>query len=208
MERAKDSTTAIDLARALAPDVIVLDADGPGARELCEALVADPLTEGIPIVVVGLWARPEDAAPFVALGVARTLVKPVSPDALRRACAEATATYGRREVRRAPLGEVSVDELGARLAEELRRGLCDAAVAQGRRARFDLGEGSEVLAALWGAVARIRDVVTIQLRRRGALRRHGARGGAPHRPLARRERQRGPRLRLRRGPLRRGLPRP
>jgi len=162
VERAPDTTAAIDLARALAPDVIVLDADGLGARELCEALVSDALTEAIPIVVVGLWARPDEAAPFVALGVARTLVKPVSPDALRRACADATATYGRREVRRSPLGELSVDELGARLAEELRRGLCDAALAQGRGARFDLGEGSEVLAALWGAVARIRDVVTIE----------------------------------------------
>src|SRR6185503_13381722 len=29
-------------------------------------------------------------------------------------------------------------------------------------ARIELGEGSEVLAALWGAVARIRDLVTIQ----------------------------------------------
>ena len=162
VERARDGTTAIDLARALAPDVVVLDADGEGARELCEALISNPLTEAIPIVVVGHWARPDEAAPFVALGAARTLVKPVSPDALRRACAEATATYGRREVRRSPLGEVSVDELGARLAEELCRGLCDAALAQGRGARFDLGEGSEVLAALWGAVARIRDVVTIQ----------------------------------------------
>jgi CheY-like chemotaxis protein len=162
VERAQDSAVAVDLARALAPDVVVIDADRPGARELCEALASDPLTEGVPVVVVGNWARPDDAAPFVALGAARTLIKPVSPGALRRACAEASATYGRREVRRSPLGELSVDELGARLAEELRRGLCDATVSQGRSARFDLGEGSEVLAALWGAVARIRDVVTIQ----------------------------------------------
>jgi CheY-like chemotaxis protein len=162
VERAADTVSAIDLARAVAPDVIVLDADRPGSRELCEALASDPLTELIPIVVAGVFARPDDAAPFVALGCAKTLPKPVSPDVLRRACADATATYVRREVRKNPIGEVSVDDLGARLAEELRRGLCDAAVAQGRGARFDLGEGSEVLAALWGAVARIRDVVTIQ----------------------------------------------
>lgn len=161
VERAVDTTAAIDQARALAPDVIVLDADRPGARELCEALVTDALTELIPIVVVGLFAKPDDTAPFLALGVARSLPKPVSPDTLRRACAEATAIYVRREVQRAPLGSVSVDELGARLAEELRRGLCDATVAQGRGNRFELGEGTDVLAALWGAVARIRDLVTI-----------------------------------------------
>lgn len=161
VERAPDTATAIDVARAVAPDVMVLDADQPGARELCEALAADPLTEDVPIVVVGMWAKPDDAAPYLALGVARSLPKPVSPDALRRACAEATATYVRREVHRPPLGDTSVDELGARLAEEMRRGLCDAAVAQGRGNRFDLGEGTDVLAALWGAVARIRDLVTI-----------------------------------------------
>ncbi|MFT3773789.1 MAG: response regulator [Minicystis sp.] len=161
VEHAPDTTTAIDLARALAPDVIVLDADRPGARELCEALASDPLTEEVPVVVVGYWSKPDDAAPFLALGVARSLPKPVSPDALRKACADATATYVRREVHRAPLGDVSVDELGARLAEEMRRGLCDATVAQGRGNRFDLGEGTDVLAALWGAVARIRDLVTI-----------------------------------------------
>jgi CheY-like chemotaxis protein len=161
VEHARDNVSAIDLARAVAPDVIVLDADEPGARELCEALVADPLTEQVPIVVVGCFERPDDAGPFLALGVARALPKPVSPDALHRACAEATATYVRREVQRSPLGEVSVGELGARLAEELRRGLCDAALAQGRGARFELGEGTDVLAALWGAVARIRDLVTI-----------------------------------------------
>jgi CheY-like chemotaxis protein len=161
VERAPDTTSAIDLARALAPDVIVLDADRPGARELCEALVADPLTEQVPLVVVGHWQKPDDAAPFLALGVARALPKPVSPDALFRAAAEATAVYVRREVTREPLGDVSVDELGARLAEEMRRALCDATLAQGRGQRFDLGEGIDVLAALWGAVARVRDLVTI-----------------------------------------------
>jgi CheY-like chemotaxis protein len=162
VERTEDGATAIDLARALAPDLIVADADHDGAHPLCEALLSDPLTDGIPIVATGNWPRPEDAAPFVALGVARALSKPVSPSALQRACAEATAVYGRGEIQRAPLGEVSVDDLGARLAEELRRGLCDATLPPGRDVRFDLGEGSDVLAALWGAVARIRDLVTIQ----------------------------------------------
>ncbi len=168
VERTGDATTAIDLARALAPDVVVLDTDLPGARALAEALTSDPLTEPVPILALGAFARADDAAPFVALGVARALAKPVSPDALRRAAAEAAATYGRGEVTRSPLGEVTLDQLGARLAEELRRGLCDAAEARGRGAAVDLGEGAEVLAALWGAVARIRDVVTI--RSRGAVR--------------------------------------
>jgi CheY-like chemotaxis protein len=161
VERAAECEGAPDLARALAPDVVVVDADRPGALPLCEALSSDPLTELVPIIVLGRFGHVDAAAPFVALGVARALPKPVSPDVLRRACADAAATYVRREIRRAPLGELTVDELGARLTEELRRGLGDAAVASGRGTRVNLGEGSDVLAALWGAVARIRDLVTI-----------------------------------------------
>ncbi|WP_437876099.1 response regulator [Sorangium sp. So ce513] len=165
VERTDDVATAIDLARAFAPDVVLLDADLPGARALAEALADDPLTELVPVVAVGRFTRPEDAAPYVALGAARALAKPVSPDALRRAAAEAAATCVRAEAERAargPLGAVSLDELGARLAEELRRGLCDAAEPRSRGAQVDLGDGAEVLAALWGAVARIRDLVTIR----------------------------------------------
>ncbi|WP_437778858.1 response regulator [Sorangium sp. So ce1097] len=165
VERTDEVETAIDLARAFAPDVVLLDADMPGARALAEALAGDPLTELVPVVAVGRFARPEDAAPYVALGAARALAKPVSPDALRRAAAEAAATCVRAEADRAargPLGAVSLDELGARLAEELRRGLCDAAEPRTRGAQVDLGDGAEVLAALWGAVARIRDLVTIR----------------------------------------------
>ncbi len=161
VERTDDNTTAIDLARALAPDLIVVDVDRPAARALVEALVTDPMIEQVPVLVVGSFARPEDAAPFVAMGVARALAKPVSPDALRRAAAEITATYVRGETSRSPLGETTLDALGEKLAEELRRGLCDAALTKSRGVRFDLGEGSDVLAALWGAVARIRDLVTI-----------------------------------------------
>ncbi|WP_437588944.1 response regulator [Sorangium sp. So ce1000] len=165
VERTDDVETAIDLARAFAPDLVLLDADMPGARGLAEALAADPLTDLVPVVAVGRFARPEDAAPYMALGAARVLPKPASPDALRRAAAEAAAACVRSDAARAvrgPLGAVSLDDLGARLAEELRRGLCDAAEPRSRGAHVDLGDGAEVLAALWGAVARIRDLVTIR----------------------------------------------
>src|SRR5690606_30041929 len=81
---------------------------------------------------------------------------------LRRAIVEVRANHVRREIARAPVGEATLEELGARLAEELRRGLCDAADARARKTLVSFGEGSEMLAALWGAVARIRDLVTIE----------------------------------------------
>ncbi len=76
VERTDDVETAIDLARAFAPDLVLLDADMPGARGLAEALAADPLTDLVPVVAVGRFARPEDAAPYVALGAARACRSP------------------------------------------------------------------------------------------------------------------------------------
>lgn len=162
VERIDDAPVAIDLARSIAPDVMLIDADREGARQLVEALVADPLTEAVPILVAGSWSRPEDAGSYASLGIARALAKPISPDALRRACAEAAATFEKREPRREPLGELSVAELGDKLAEEIRRGLTEAAVPQAQGAKVDFGDGSDVLAAVWGAVARVRDIATIR----------------------------------------------
>ncbi len=162
VERTSEGPVALDLARALAPDVAVIDADVIEAKGVIEALLSDPLTEGIPLIVCQRIVRPDDAGPFMALGVARVLPKPVSPGELRRACAAAVATYVRREVVREPLGDINLDQLGARLAEELRRGLCDTVDPGARDKLIKLGEGTELLAALWGAVARIRDVVTIR----------------------------------------------
>src|SRR5258708_39071890 len=71
-ERTDDVKTARELARALAPDVLVLDATIPGADGLAEALIEDPLTEPMPIIVVGALTK-EAASRFLALGVQRTL---------------------------------------------------------------------------------------------------------------------------------------
>ncbi len=182
VERTDDAAGALELARALAPDVIVVDTEIPGTRALVGALLGDPLTEAVPVIALGAWTKAEEAAPFVALGVARALAKPVSPDLLQRECAEAAATYLRREVARTPLGTMTLDGLGTRLAEELKRGLCDAAGAKARVASVDLGEGDEVMAALWGAVARIRDLVTIRSRGVVQFSSNGPEGALPLAP--------------------------
>ncbi len=168
IEQTGEVDVGIDLAKVVAPDLIVVDGDMKGAVELVESLSTDALTELIPVIVVGRFTRSEDASKFVALGVARTLPKPASPGELRRACANVLASYVRREIVCEDLGVVNLDQLGARLAEELRRGLSDSADIKGREGTVNLGEGTEVLAALWGAVARIRDIVTIKSQ--GALR--------------------------------------
>ena len=159
-ERTDDANTARDLARALAPDVLVIDATVEGADELVEALVEDPLTEPMPIIIVGSLTK-EQASRFLALGVQRTLSSPYSGDVLMRTCEEvADQRHGRTA--RIPLGDPTVEQLGQRLADEVYRALVLGAAPSARGEHVSLGEGAEVLAAIWGAIARVREIVTVR----------------------------------------------
>jgi DNA-binding response OmpR family regulator len=166
-ERTLDAPAALGLARSLAPDVVIVDGEVDGSLDLVESLLDDPLTEPVPIVVIGAFGAPEHSARFIALGVAKTMVGPVAPGALRRACRE---VIDQREGRtmRVTLGEPTVEQLGERLSEEMRRALVDSVDHTARGCRVPLGEGAEVVGALWGAIARVREVIT--MRTNGAVR--------------------------------------
>jgi CheY-like chemotaxis protein len=159
IEQVSDVVAAREVVRALGPDVIVLDTGLEGARSFVEALVNDELTDAIPIVAIGDWASPEDAAPYIALGVAKHLTKPVSPRGLRRALAELSPTD---VAGFEPIGDGTLDAISARLADELHRGLCDAATESSRDQSIAVGDGSDVLATLWSAVGRIRELLTVK----------------------------------------------
>lgn len=174
-ERCDKPEGALDLARALAPDVVLLDGDLPGSDEFARRLGADALTEPVPLVVIGHFRTPDDAARWLALGAFQVLPRPASPDAIRNAVLAAVAAP-HRPTRPEPLGECSIDELAETLAEELRQGLVGSTSDAGRSLRVGLGDGHDVRAALWAAIARIRDVVTI--RTGGAVRFSGGPEGA------------------------------
>ena len=165
-ERLEAMEDVADRARALAPEVIVLDGDLDGAANVAEALLDDPITESIPIIVLGHFSGAERGARFVALGVQKTLTKPVDPELLRKSCRDVCDQTAGNTIQ-ISLGEPTVEQLGERLAEEVRHALVDAVDATGRNVRVQLGEGAEVYGALWGAIARIREVV--QTRTDGAV---------------------------------------
>ncbi len=167
-ERTEAPAEARQLARVLGPDVIVIDSDHEGARELVDTLVHDPLVEPVPLVVVGSFDSPESASTYIGLGATRVLPKPASPDALLRTVREVSEQTALGRSVREPIGEVTMDALADRIASEVRRGLIDAVETGGRLRGVPLGEGSDVLAAVWGAVARVRELVT--LRSRGLVR--------------------------------------
>jgi DNA-binding response OmpR family regulator len=158
-ERTEDAQTGLELARAYAPDVVLVDADVPQASELVEALLDDPLTEPVPIVVVGSFRTADEAARYVALGVAKALTKPVTPELLRRTCDDLLDAREGRTIR-VTLGEPTLEQLAERLSEELKRALVDSVDRTARSCRVPLGEGTEVLGALWGAIARVQEIVT------------------------------------------------
>ena len=111
----------------------------------------------------------------------------------RRATRSLDAREGR--TMRITLGEPTLEQLGDRLAEELKRALVDSVDAPARSCRVPLGEGTEVLGAMWGAIARVQEIVAAEDGRRGSLRRRRARGGhraravAPSRRAGRRPRR-------------------
>lgn len=190
-ERTEDPERAEELVRVMAPDVAVIDADRQGSRELMETLVYDPLLDPIRIIAIGTFDRPEAAASLVALGVARVLPKPVSPDTLKRSVLEVARERAVAPTRGEPIGDVTVESLGERLAQEFQRGLVDAVRAQSRGFTVSFGEGTDVLAAVWASVARIRELVT--MRSGGAVRfdSSGPEGAVPLVPWMGEERHRG-----------------
>lgn len=177
-ERTEDVDNALQLARAYAPDLVLVDADLPRASGLVEALLDDPLTEPVPVLVVGTFRVANDAARFVALGVAKSLAKPVTPEVIRGTCDEILDARAERTLRMT-LGEPTVEQLADRLADELKRALVEGIDKAARARRIPLGEGTEVLGALWGAIARVQEIVA---QRTGGAIRFGA--GAPEGAIA------------------------
>jgi DNA-binding response OmpR family regulator len=153
-----DLARARSTALAMAPDVVILDGDLPGAADFAEQFLEDPLTELTPVVVV-MTPGPDAAdSRFRALGVARVMPRPLLAGALRSACQEIIDVRDGKTVPMT-LGEPTVEQLGERLALEVRRALVDAVDAHGRTMKVSLGDGAEVWGALWGAIARVREVV-------------------------------------------------
>lgn len=192
-ERTEDLARAREQARLFAPDLAIIDADRAGARELVEAFAQDPLVEPVPLVVIGDFASPEAASSYITLGAARVLSKPVSPDTLQRTVVELRAQAAEARASREPLGELSVEALADRISAEVRRGLLEAVEPRARGTSIGFGDGADVMAAVWGAVARVRELVT--LRSSGAVRfdSSGPEGAVPFAPWGNDERRAGDR---------------
>ncbi len=82
---AGDGREACELARALKPDLIVMDLNMPvlSGWEAAKVLKADPATAGIPLIGVSArLMRPEERAEIRKCGFSTLCTKPVPPDEL------------------------------------------------------------------------------------------------------------------------------
>ena len=91
-----DGRTALEQALAMPFDAAVLDIGMPGMNgyELATALRAEPATARMALFAVSGWGQSGDKARAAAAGFDRHFVKPVSPDILIDALAEALRTEG------------------------------------------------------------------------------------------------------------------
>jgi len=88
---AHDGAEALARARETAPDLILLDWMMPGmdGMQCLAALKGDPVTRGIPVVLMTARAQQSDVQAGMAAGAAAYLIKPFELDHLIRTVKEA-----------------------------------------------------------------------------------------------------------------------
>jgi CheY-like chemotaxis protein len=81
---AVDGREALDLARSLQPDLVVLDVMLPGTSglDVLATLRDDPATGKIPVVVITAWTHAQQEV--LDAGAQRFVSKPFDPDELKR----------------------------------------------------------------------------------------------------------------------------
>lgn len=90
IHEARDGDESLDRARALRPDLIVLDMMMPGRSglDVLQTLRADPELAGIRVVMLTARAQASDHAAAEHAGADRFVIKPFSPSRLAAAVEE------------------------------------------------------------------------------------------------------------------------
>lgn len=82
IHEAPDAPAGWDLARAMQPDLVLLDVMMPGAingLDLCRAIKADPKLRRVPVIVLSARGSSADREAGLQAGADAYLVKPFSP---------------------------------------------------------------------------------------------------------------------------------
>jgi CheY-like chemotaxis protein len=133
---------------------------GSAAPDEPSRALAAPVPLGTPLSTIDSALRPRvlgDGSAEAEDMVDGRVLWPFRADQLLRTIGRATGTLVEPIEPRA-VGSLTLDELAERVAREVKRGLVDC-VTQGRAQRISLGDGADVLAAAYGAIAELRAAV-------------------------------------------------
>lgn len=158
---ARDAEEALRLSRTIAPDIVLAEASlalpqegqgGPDA-DFLSRLRADVLTDFVPVLVLFGATASVDNVALREAGATEGIRAPLQPEQLSRAIARLTDLGTSRDF--GGLGTMTPMEVAQRLAEEIHHGLVDG-IDRGAGVAVPLGDGTEILAAAWSAIARVR----------------------------------------------------
>jgi CheY-like chemotaxis protein len=151
---AADPEEALRLARSSSPDVVLVDQSLLASKaEFVRRLRDDPLTDFVPVVALSSEA---DFDPVRAreLGALDAVKKPLEVGTLEPVLVRLGLGEGPRDPSGLG-GDLTIEEIAGRVAEEIRRGLVESA-EEGRDLSVPVGDGAEILAATWAAIGRMR----------------------------------------------------
>jgi len=155
----EDFSEALEHLRTHGPNVAIVDSGARQARQLIRAITSDGSTEAIPVLVLTPPGEGNDQH-FIQAGAAGVLRLPLSPEDLRKALFS-FGTVKSSGLSQAGLGSLDLQTLSKKIAEEIQAGLVDSALTDTDELAIDFGQGSEVIAAVWGALAKVRQVVAL-----------------------------------------------
>lgn len=175
---AGDTDEALRMARSGAPDVVLADRAlvlEPGAN-LMGRLREDPLTDFVPVILLLPPGSPLDPIAIREAGADEALVKPFDAETLLRTVARVTDTLAGPRGASTLTGDLTVEEIADRVADEVKRGLVEAA-AKGKDLSVPVGDGTSLMAATWSAIGQIRAHVAERSGGRVRFREGPQRGG-------------------------------
>jgi CheY-like chemotaxis protein len=175
---AGDAEEALRLARSGAPDVVLADRAivlEPGT-DFVGRLREDPLTDFVPVVLLLPPGSPLDPIAVREAGADEALSKPFDAETLLRTVALVTDTMAGPAGASTLTGNLTVEEIADRIADEVKRGLVEAA-QKGKDISIPMGDGTPLLAAAWSAIGRVRAHVAERSGGRVRFREGPQRGG-------------------------------
>ncbi len=155
-EHSTDPAYLLSALRRLGPDAVVIDGDLLPDEGLVTQIQQVMDMAPVPIVVICGFHDPDLPSRFVQRGATRVLPAPADPWLVQRTLRQVCTSRFRPVTQHSAFACLTLKQLAAAISQEAERALVDAVEPGVRDVPIDFGSGSEVLGALWRALATLR----------------------------------------------------